>query len=399
MQIEKIDILDFKNIPQAEMRFSSGVNCLLGRNGMGKSNLLEAIHMLCLGRPMHQVPEAELVRHGQEAMLLKGEFLSESGTTDRVTCGIVKGKGKSVKLNGKEYSKLSDHIGRFPTVTVTPADSMIVSGAAEERRRLIDMVLSQSDATYLANLIRYRRALETRNKMLRAGIRDQLLYESVEAALCEAAAPLHTARRDWTEAISPRLHSIYTQISGGQEEASLVYKSALNTNTMAEVLAERTEKDRVLGYTSGGLHRDDLDTRMGQYSMRRLGSQGQLKTFTIALRLAVFEYLRDTLGSTPILLLDDIFDKLDAARVRRIMQLVSRKAQDAAEGQKGFGQIFITDTNREHLDEILESIDGPRLLLEVSDGCFSTVTPDIPADHTEIMEAAEPPLSDNPGGS
>lgn len=362
MRLDRIDIVDFKNIAEATLEFSPGVNCLLGMNGMGKSNLLEAIHFLCLARPMQPIPESALIRHGAEMLMAKGSFSMDSGAQEEVSCGIVKGKGKTLKCNGKEYQKISEHIGRFPVVTVTPADHSLVAGAAEERRKLMDVVISQGDRTYLANLIRYNRSLESRNRMLRAGIRDQLLFESVEATMVEAAHAIHLARARWVEEILPEFRQRYSAISGDAERASIRYSSVLNERSLSEVLEENRAKDAVLGYTSKGVHRDDLLTGLGEYSMRRLGSQGQVKTFTIALRLAIFAYLRRVSGITPILLLDDIFDKLDSSRVGRIMEMVS--------GNEGFSQIFITDTNREHLDEILGSIKGESKMLTVKDGSF-----------------------------
>lgn len=367
MKVERIDILDFKNIADASLDLSAGVNCLLGMNGMGKSNLLEAIHFLCLARPMHPVPENSLIRHGQDQLLVKGRFISDTGNSSNVSCGIVAGKGKSLKLDSKEYPKISDHYGRFPIVTVTPADSDIVAGSGQERRRLLDIVLSQSAPRYLANLIRYRQSLDSRNRMLKAGLRDPLLFESIEISLADAATEIHSARIRWVTDIAPRLAHYYSEIAGPDETAHISYRSELSAKPMAEILDERREKDRILGFTSGGIHRDDLDTSLGDYSMRRLGSQGQLKTFTIALRLAIFEYLRDSLRETPILLLDDIFDKLDSDRVSRIMALVSSSA--------GFGQIFLTDTNRQHIDEIISAISGPRQVLTVENGHFKPVEP------------------------
>ncbi len=363
MRLNRIDILNFKNIPQAALELSAGVNCLLGANGMGKSNLLEAIHFLCLARPMQSIPESALIRHGEEMLMVKGQFEMDPGTTSEVSVGIVKGKGKSLRHNGKEYPRMSEHIGRYPIVTVAPRDSEIVSGSGEERRKLMDMVISQADPVYLSHLIRYTCSLESRNRMLRAGVRDDLLFESVEGGLCEAAAAIHAARREWVKAISPDFKRYYSAISGDAETASLAYRSVLNDASLADVLKETRAKDVVLGYTSKGVHRDDLETKLDDWSMRRLGSQGQVKTFTIALRLAIFDYLRRAKGVTPLLLLDDIFDKLDSSRVGRIMELVSRA--------DNFSQIFITDTNREHLDEILASISGDHLLLGVDNGRFT----------------------------
>lgn len=365
MRINSVDILNFKNIEEASLEFSPGVNCLLGMNGMGKSNLLEAIHFLCLARPMQPIPESALPRHGADMMMVKGDFTMDSGALENVSCGVVKGKGKTLKCNGKEYQRISEHIGRFPIVTVTPSDHSIVSGAAEERRKLMDMVISQADKTYLSHLIRYGRSLDSRNRMLRAGVKDRLLYESVEATMEQSAAVIHATRAKWVGDILPVFRQRYSEISGDAEKASIRYSSVLDEASLHDILEQTRQKDQVLGYTSKGIHRDDLLTGLGDYSMRRLGSQGQVKTFTIALRLAIFEYLRKVSGITPILLLDDIFDKLDSSRVGRIMQMVS--------GDDRFGQIFITDTNREHLDEILDAIRGESRLFTVTNGRFSLV--------------------------
>lgn len=367
MILNRIEILDFKNIPDTRLEFSPGVNCLVGLNGMGKSNLLEAIHMMCLARGMSSMPESALIRHGADMLAIKGDFISDAGVEERVAVGIVKGKGKSLKRNGKEYDRISAHIGAFPLVSVTPADSMLVSGSAEERRRLMDMVISQADSVYLTHLIRYSRSLESRNRMLRAGVRDDLLYESVESAMELAATEIHAARRRWVADIAPRLSEYYSMIAGNAERASLEYRSVLNDASLREVFTDRRAKDIALGYTSQGIHRDDLTTSLGDYSMRRLGSQGQVKSFTLALRLAIFDYLKSTGGKTPILLLDDIFDKLDASRVEHILHMVSTG--------DNFGQIFITDTNRGHIDSILGRLEGNPKLFEVTDGSFTEISP------------------------
>lgn len=362
MILEKLDILNFKNIAEASLEFSPGVNCLLGRNGMGKSNLLEAIHFLSMARPIRSMPESALITHGADMLMVKGKYLTGNGGEEAVSCGIVKGKGKTLRRNDKEYNRISEHIGKFPIVSVTPADSEIVTGSGEIRRRLIDVVISQADPVYLSHLIRYNKGLESRNKMLRAGVNDKLLYESIEAAMAESASAIHMARKAWVAEILPDFQKYYSRISDDAERASLVYKSALNDRSMTEVFDAERGRDLALGYTSAGIHRDDLSTRLGDYSMRRLGSQGQVKTFTIALKLAIYDYLRKKGGETPILLLDDIFDKLDSGRVGRIIGEVS--------GGDNFSQIFITDTNREHLDETLEAIKSDSRLFEVSDGRF-----------------------------
>lgn len=365
MILQRIDIVDFKNIAEASLEFSPGINCLLGMNGMGKSNLLEAIHFLSFARGVSTMPDSALIRHGAQMLLVKGEYLSDTGTADSIACGITAGKGKTLRLNGKEYQRISEHIGRFPIVTVAPADSRLVEGSAEERRRLADMVISQADNAYLSHLIRYSRALDSRNRMLRSGMKDPLMYESVEQSLCDSAEAIFRARSNWVEALSPSFCRYYAAVSGEAESASIAYRSRLQEGSLKDLLNASRRKDALLGYTSVGVHRDDLEMQLDGYSARRLGSQGQVKTFTIALRLAIFESLKSVVGKTPVLMLDDIFDKLDARRVERIMQLVS--------SDRAFGQIFITDTNRKHLDEIIGSIAGERLMLEVENGTFNPV--------------------------
>lgn len=363
MILDSIEIVNFKNIGSAKLQFSHGVNCLLGQNGMGKSNMLDAIHLLSMARTISSLPDAAIVKHGEELMLVKGDFISDVGVSDVISCGVTKGKKKSVRKNGKEYQKLSQHIGSYPVVISTPDDTRIVSGSGEERRKLMDIVISQADSEYLAALIRYNKSLENRNKMLRAGVKDTLLYESIENSLQEAAAVIHKARKNWVDEISPIVEEIYERISGGKEKTGLNYKSVLNGATMKDVLDSRRAKDQILGYTSAGVHRDDLETSLGEYSLRSLGSQGQLKTFAVALRLAIFRYLKKKKGMTPLLLLDDIFDKLDSKRVENIMKEVS--------SSDDFGQIFITDTNRKHLDDILSGISGDKSLMNVADGVFT----------------------------
>ena len=365
MTLDNIEILNFKNIPGAKLEFSPGVNCLLGMNGMGKSNLLDAIHLLSMARPMTSLPDSALVKHGEELMLVKGDFNTDAGAVDTISCGLAKGKRKSLKRNGKEYNKFSEHIGNYPIVISTPDDSRIVSGSGEERRKLMDMVISQADGAYLSALIRYNRALENRNKMLRAGVKDPILYESIENTMQDSADIIHKARKEWVNALFPILEEIYSRISGGREKTEIRYKSSLNGASMKEVLDSHRAKDQILGYTSAGIHRDDIESSLDGHSLRALGSQGQLKTFAVALRLAIFRYLKQQKGVTPLLLLDDIFDKLDATRVENIMKEVSES--------NDFGQIFITDTNRKHLDDILAGIRGPKTLINVSEGEFSPI--------------------------
>lgn len=365
MTLKQIEILNFKNIGNTLLEFSPGVNCLLGKNGMGKSNLLDAIHLLSMARTMSGLPDSSMMRHGEELMLVKGIFQTEAGSEDTIACGIAKGKRKNLSRNGKDYTRFSEHIGSYPIVTVTPDDSKIVAGGGDERRKLMDMVISQANNTYLGSLIRYNRALDSRNKMLRAGVKDPLLYESIEKNMIETATYIHDIREEWIGEITPIVEEIYSRISGNREKITISYKSQLNGSTMNKVLEEHRQKDHILGFTSAGVHRDDMNAWLDHHSLKTLGSQGQLKTFVVSLRLAIFQYLKRKKGVTPLLLLDDIFDKLDADRVANIMKEVSES--------RSFGQIFITDTNRKHLDDILAGISGEKTLINVTDGVFSPI--------------------------
>lgn len=365
MVLRNTEILNFKNIAGAKIEFSSRVNCVLGRNAMGKSNLLESVHFMSFLRGFRTLPDSEYLRHGTDTLLVKGEYESDSGTTCRLSIGLARGRRKSVRADGKEYQRVAQHIGRFPLVMVAPQDTAIVQGSGQERRRFMDMVISQADGSYLQHLMRYTRSLESRNRMLRSGIRDTLLYESVEQPMAEAAAAIHAIRRRWADGLTPLFRRYHGALSNGADEVGIAYRSALHDRTMTELLDANRQRDSILGHTSGGVHRDDLAASLDGHSLKGTGSQGQIKTFTVALKLAVFDYLRSRRGETPILLLDDIFDKLDAHRVEHIMQLVGAGT--------GFGQIFITDTNREHLDRILGGIEG-HLLLEADNGSFTPVS-------------------------
>lgn len=365
MILHSAEILNFKNIEEARLDFSPKVNCVLGSNAMGKSNLLEAVHYLSFLRGFRTLPDADFIRHGADTMLLKGSYASDDDVACSLTVGMQRGKRKSVRADGKEYQRISRHIGRFPLVMVAPQDTSIILGSGQERRRFMDMVISQVDGAYLQHLMRYNRSLESRNRMLRSGIRDDLLFESVEQPLVEAASAIHSIRASWTNTITPIFNSYHRLLSADADDVKITYRSSLDNASMADLLKANRQRDAMLGYTSSGVHRDDLEASLGNHSLRGIGSQGQLKTFAVALKLAVFDFLRDAGGETPILLLDDIFDKLDAERVEHILQVVGPDS--------GFGQIFITDTNREHLDRILKGIQG-HMLFNAEHGAFTPLS-------------------------
>ena len=270
-----------------------------------------------------------------------------------------------MKRNGKDYKRLSEYVGLLPLVMISPLDWDLIRGGGDERRRLMDQIISQGNKQYLDALIRYNKALEQRNSMIRHDYRDALLYESVEQVMETTATYIHEQRKQWIDEFAPIFMRYYNAIAGDQEQVRLGYKSHLSEMTMRQLLNANRDRDMLLGYTSRGVHRDDIELWLGSHSMRKTGSQGQCKTYTIALRLAQFEFLKKYTSTTPILLLDDIFDKLDEARVVSIINVVSN-SQD-------FGQIFITDTNRTHLDEIIAMMSGDYVMMAVENGDITTI--------------------------
>ncbi|MDE6490876.1 MAG: DNA replication and repair protein RecF [Muribaculaceae bacterium] len=363
MILRRIEIDNFKNIHRARLDFSPKVNGLLGNNGMGKSNLLDAIYYLSFTRSFTGVPDSMLTTRGEEFSLVKGAY-DRRGIDEELSLGLATGRRKSLKRRGKEYRRISEHIGMFPLVMIAPSDIDLIRGTGEERRRWMDMVISQGDSRYLDQLIRYNHNLEQRNRMLRDGTSDRNLYLAVETAMDMAASYIHQARQRWIDRLTPIFDRHYTAIAGSGENTGLNYSSALNTpgSTLGDLLEESRRRDEAIRHTTTGIHRDDIEMTLGGMPVRRTGSQGQCKTFTIALRLAQYEFLREATGMKPMLLLDDIFDKLDASRVERIMEIAEHPDT---------GQIFITDTNRTHLDEIMKRTGGDYRLWEVSDGTFS----------------------------
>ena len=365
MTLEQLTILNYKNIVEAELRFSPKVNCLIGNNGMGKTNVLDAIYYLSYCRSFTSSNEhSAAINHDAQFLMLQGRY-SRKGNPEEISLSVQRGKRKTVKRNGKDYKRLSEHMGLLPLVMISPLDTDLIKGGSDERRRLMDQIISQGNRQYLDALIRYNKALEQRNSMIKNDYRDQLLYETVEQAMSSTAAILHRARRQWLEEFSPIFMRYYQAIAGDNERVRLSYRSHVGELSMQQVLNANRDRDMIMGYTTRGVHRDDIDLWLGDYPMRKTGSQGQCKTYTIALRMAQFEFLKKYTGTTPILLLDDIFDKLDEQRVVSIINVVSN-SQD-------FGQIFITDTNRTHLDEIIAMMSAGYAMFGVENGNITPI--------------------------
>ncbi|MBD5228579.1 MAG: DNA replication/repair protein RecF [Bacteroidales bacterium] len=366
MQLTRLHITNFKNIADARLSFSPNINALLGDNGMGKSNLLDAIYYLSFCKSFTGLPDAGVVRAGETFAMMQGDYLRR-GVEEQVQFGYTAGKRKSFKRGGKEYSRLSQHIGLFPLVLVSPADMELVSGAAEVRRRFIDMLISQTDPAYLSHLIRYNTSLQQRNRMLRDHIADPNLYLAVEMGMEMSADYITNARQSITSRLSDIFRRHYRDIARTDEMPGIAYTSAMAASgrRFSELLDEARRKDEIVGHTTVGPHRDDLVLTLDSMPVKSTASQGQSKTFTIALRLAQYEFMHEATGMRPLLLLDDIFDKLDRNRVANIIDIVNRDI---------FGQIFITDTNRDHLDTIMSSMPGADYRLwNVTSGSFQQI--------------------------
>lgn len=361
MILQQLSIINFKNITQADLSFSDNINCFLGNNGMGKSNLLDAIYYLSFCKSFTHVVDSQNIRHGEDFFMLQGTY-ERNEMPEVLSCGIRKRQKKSFKRNKKEYSRLSDHIGFAPLVMVSPDDNILIQGGSEERRRFIDIVISQWDKPYLDTLIRYNKALEQRNTLLRQEASDPMLYELWEEQMAHAAIVIYDTRNRFLNEFIPVFNKFYNLISNGNEHVGLSYRSHMAEGDLMQQLANTRQRDLILGYTTKGIHRDDMEMTLDEYPMKRIGSQGQCKTYLIALKLAQYDFLAHNGNTTPILLLDDLFDKLDSDRVERIMQLVSSDI---------FGQIFITDTNREYLDRIVRRTTAHHCLYSVSNGEFT----------------------------
>ncbi|MDE6371309.1 MAG: DNA replication and repair protein RecF [Duncaniella sp.] len=364
MKLYELTLNNFKNIAETRLDLSGKVNCFLGNNGMGKSNLLDAVYFLSFCKSFTGVNDKLLIRRGEDWAMVKGRY-ERRGIDEEVSIGLSAGRRKSLKRGGKEYQRLSSHIGSFPLVMIAPQDIDLIRGGGEERRRWMDMVISQSDPRYLESLIRYNNALEQRNRLLRDGCVDPALYGAIETMMELHAAYIYKCRSEWVVALGQLFDRYYAAVAGADaEHVTLRYVSHMQQEgaTMTSLLDGARRHDEIVRHTSVGVHRDDIDMELDGMPMRRTGSQGQCKTFTIALRLAQYDFLRDATGLKPLLLLDDIFDKLDAGRVERIMSLATGD---------GFGQIFITDTNRTHIDEIVHRTGGDYRLWNVQGGNFT----------------------------
>ncbi len=363
MILNHITILNYKNIKEAELDFSPNINCFVGSNGEGKTNVLDAIYFLSFTKSATNAVDSQNVRHGEEFFMIQGLY-DLNGNPEEVSCGLKLHQKKQFKRNKKAYKKLAEHIGLLPLILVSPNDHELILGGSDERRRFMDIVISQYSPTYMNLLMRYNAALQQRNILLKQEEEpDVEILTAYEEVMAQCGEPIYRLRNEFITEFIPVFQNYYSRISGDHEQVGLTYISHCQRGPLLEVIQRDRAKDRAVGYSLHGIHKDDLTMTLGDYPIKREGSQGQNKTYLISLKLAQFNFLKQT-GSktTPLLLLDDIFDKLDANRVEQIINLASDEA---------FGQIFITDTNRENLDRILERSQGDYKIFKVKGGVIS----------------------------
>lgn len=362
MYLQQLSVINFKNYAEAGLKFSEGVNVFAGNNGAGKTNLLDAIHYLSLCKSYFNPIDSQQIKQGAEFFIITGNFLKNE-QVEAVACSVKRNQKKQFKRNKKDYQRLADHIGLFPLVMVSPYDISIIIEGSEERRKFIDNVISQTDTRYLDELIAYNRVLANRNALLKqiadTGRYDPGLMEVYDEQLIASGTRLFEKRKAFMEAFTAIFNLHYSYLSEDAEQVELVYESQLLENDFAALLQRNLERDRLLERTSAGIHKDDLLFTIHGMPMKKFGSQGQQKSFLIALKLAQYSYLYRQSGFKPILLLDDIFDKLDDQRVTKLMQMISNH---------DFGQVFITDTNLKRAKQIFEDIGVDITLFKVKGG-------------------------------
>jgi len=348
MYLQKISLLNFKNIESQSFDFQKKINCFVGNNGVGKTNILDAIYYLSFTKSYFNAVAVQNIRHGEAFFLIEGDYFLND-RKEKIICSLKKGQKKVLKRNGKSYEKFSEHIGQLPLVIISPADRDLVTEGSDTRRKFIDGVISQQNKTYLKDLLSYNKVLSQRNALLKyfAANRtfDALNLSVYDEQLSEFGARIYVVRKKFLEGFIPIFNEKYQVISGDREFVNLGYKSQLHDYTMKDLLEKSLTKDKVIQYTTSGIHKDDLSFDIGDYPIKKFGSQGQQKSFLIALKLAQFEFIKQQSKVIPILLLDDIFDKLDENRVSQIIDLVNNDE---------FGQIFITDTHSERTENILK---------------------------------------------
>ncbi|HIY76917.1 MAG TPA: DNA replication and repair protein RecF [Candidatus Sphingobacterium stercorigallinarum] len=363
MWLKYLNVLNFKNYADSRLEFSPHANAFTGPNGAGKTNLLDAIHYLSLCKSYFNPIDSQQIKNGEDWFMVQGDF-EKQDSSYLISCSLKRNQKKQLKNNKKEYDRLADHIGRFPLVMISPNDSVLIMGGSEERRKFVDNVISQTEPLYLDQLITYNRILLQRNTVLKNvrqhGVFDQGLIDVLNIQLVEVGQSIYARRTQFVEEFLSEFRYFYQFLTQGAEQVRLVYESPLQAGDFQELLVQNIDRDRALERTTVGIHKDDLlFTIHDQLPLKKFGSQGQQKSFLVALKLAQYTFLKNKKQFNPLLLLDDIFDKLDDQRTKRLMELVSEDA---------FGQLFITDTNRPRLEKIFSEIGQPIRIFEIERG-------------------------------
>ncbi|MDA9575989.1 DNA replication/repair protein RecF [Flavobacteriaceae bacterium] len=349
MLLKSINLVNYKNFDNQSFEFNQKVNCFVGPNGIGKTNILDAIYHLSFGKSYFNPIATQNIKHGEDFFVVDGRY-NKDERDEKIVISLKKGHKKIIKRNAKVYERFSDHIGFLPLVIISPADRDLITEGSEMRRKFIDGVISQSDKIYLEQLIQYNKTLGQRNALLKYFSNNNTFnidtLEIYNEQLAKLGTEIHSKRHAFIEAFTPIFIKQYKAISNQNEAVSLQYKSQLNTQPLDTLLKTQINKDRALQYTSVGTHKDDIEFNIGEYPIKKFGSQGQQKSFLIALKLAQFDITKSQSGTTPILLLDDIFDKLDEHRVERIIGMVN---------DDSFGQLFISDTHAERTEKAVKN--------------------------------------------
>jgi len=360
--LEKLSIVNFKNYESAELELNNGVNCFVGDNASGKTNLLDAVHYLSLCKSYFNPIDSQNILHEAPFFVIQGKFMN-SDHVENIHCGIKRNQRKQFKRNNKLYEKLADHIGLIPIVMISPSDLDLIIDGSEIRRKFLDGIISQFNREYLANMVDYNRVISQRNALLKQFAQtnsfDKESLEVWDEKLCMLAKKIYHVRKEFIGDFIPIFQKHYENLVDGKEAVNLVYQSQLNEGAIEDLLKEGLHKDKILQRSTVGVHKDDLIFKIEEYPLKKFGSQGQQKSYVIAMKLAQFEFIKDKTSRVPLLLLDDIYDRLDNARVGKLMEMIASNS---------FGQLFITDTNSNRLSELFETLKVPVKVYEIQNG-------------------------------
>jgi len=359
MIIKKLSLYNFKNHAEKNFEFSPQINCFVGNNGAGKTNILDALHYLSVGKSFLGNTDLNNIKQDEDFFTIAAEIFSD-GSEDSLKITQPKESKKIIRKNDKSYERMADHIGYLPSVMISPYDSNLISDSGESRRKFLDSMISQTDSSYLFDLIQYQKTVQQRNALLKYFAKNRVWdkdsLEIYDDPITNSGNKIFAKRKEFVAKLNPIVQNFYQIISGGKESVAVIYESHLLSDSFEDLLAESLDRDRMLTYTSKGIHKDDLLFEMNHVLIKKIGSQGQQKSFLVSLKLAQMSLVKELTGKTPILLLDDIFDKLDDHRVSQLIELVN---------QESFGQIFITDTHRERTESVVKKINEESIIFEI----------------------------------